>query len=53
MHPNFTVWVDGDPTRIVDAMSQASAPQHRVYPYRCESCGFIEMYAGPPEPWRS
>ena len=48
----YTVWVEGDGNKITQYMREGNAPQHKVVPHRCESCGLIEFYADAPEKWR-
>ena len=50
---NYVVWVEGEKSKITSFMgSNASAPQYPVTPYKCDSCGYIEVYADPVEKWR-
>ncbi|MBL8016925.1 MAG: hypothetical protein JNK43_06620 [Ignavibacteria bacterium] len=55
-HPilvNYVVWVEGEKDDITSFMvTNASAPQYPVTPYKCTDCGYIEHYAEPAEKWR-
>jgi len=50
---NFVVWVEGEMQDFISFMKTGTASQSPVSPYKCESCGHIEMFADSAEKWRS
>lgn len=50
---NYVVWVEGEIKDFIEFMRAGSAPQFPVSPYKCESCGHVELFAETAEKWKS
>ena len=41
-------WVEGKPERnVFDSVKVREKEKHYIAAYRCESCGYLKLYAGP------